>query len=134
LASRLPGRIRVRHRSLRGQAACAALRETVSAWDGMLSVEANAAIGSLLLRYDPAQVAPAAMEARVAALFPATPAPPPRMAMRRLDRYAQAGMMGGLAVALAALAGAKRLHAAAGALHVAAVLVHMAVHRRKILR
>lgn len=67
LVSCLPGRIRLRHPALRQPAERTRLAATLAAIDGMLSVDANPAVGSLLLHYDPTRRARAAMEAQVAA-------------------------------------------------------------------
>lgn len=145
MASRLPGRIRLRDRALRDHRRHDALRAELAGRDGMVSVEGNLATGSLLLTYDVARVSPAEMEAGVAIAVASALTDPkaPTQAvtavrrwrlLRRLNLYAKFGMLGSLAVSLAAAGASKRLHVAAGGLSVALMLVHMAVHRRHLLK
>ncbi|MCR6629148.1 MAG: hypothetical protein NVV74_03320 [Magnetospirillum sp.] len=143
IASRLPGRLRLRHPALRRSPANRHLCDELGGWDGVTSAEGNPATGGVLLRYDPVQVEPAAMEARVetrlAELFDAPPAKAAApggagLDMRRLNRAAKVGMLTSLTASLLALAVGKRLHAAFGAAHLAFLLVHLAHHRRKMLQ
>jgi hypothetical protein len=117
------------------------LRATVAALDGVLSIETNAATGSLLLFYDTAKADRSVVESRVEAAAGAVlDAPPPPHARasatkRRANRYAKYGMIGGLATSLVlAAAGKKRLHALTGGAFVACLGVHMAIHRRHLLK
>lgn len=152
LASRLPGRLRLRDRALRGRALYDSLMAEFRGWPGVVSLEGSLTTGSILLHYDVEQVSQADMEAKVmAAIAPvlgtAEPvvseapahvraeAPAYRRALaRRLNRYSKIGMMISLPLSLAALAASKRVHAGAGGLFVALMLVHMTVHRRHLLK
>lgn len=152
LASRLPGRLRLRDRALRGRDAHEGLLAEFRGWPGVVSVEGNLTTGSILLHYDVGQVTQADMEAKVlkavsgpettpepvASKAPAkrlaSPSSSRRALIRRLNRYSKIGMLGSLALSLAALAGSKRMHAGAGGLFVALMLVHMGVHRHHLLK
>ena len=152
LVSSLPGRLRVRHHALRGTELHQGLLSAFRAWPGVIAAEGNLKTGSILLHYDVARVAQVDMEARVleAALGfaagpePAAPEAPPqhprsvsasrRALIRRLNRYSKIGMLGSLALSLAALTASKRVHAGAGGVFVALMLVHMGVHRHHLLK
>lgn len=152
LASRLPGRLRLRDRALRARELHETLIAEFQSWPGIVSVESSLNTGSILLHYDVEQVAQADMEAKVMAaaaalLGTAEPvaseapahvrpeAPAYRRALaRRLNRYSKVGMMVSLPLSLVALAASKRMHAAAGSLFVVLMLAHMAVHRRHLLK
>lgn len=148
IVSSLPGRIRLRDPALRRAAPLERLRAVLAAIDGVLSVQSNALAGSLVLRYDVARVAQAAIESQVeAAANPANPAslvlaasPRPRpdhtySVKRRINRYAKYGMLGSLAVSLAfATAGKKRWHVASGGLFLVCLGAHVVLHRRHLLR
>lgn len=138
IVSALPGRLRLRHADWRDPSRHQAVAERLA---GMGTVSGNPAIGSLLLRYDPARTGEVA--AILAEILP--PAPEPRAPARRapgrrpigkrdLNRAAKIGAMLSLALSLAALPGNRRLHAQAGAVFVALTLVHMAVHWRQTFR
>ncbi|HRJ61479.1 MAG TPA: hypothetical protein PKZ97_13600 [Azospirillaceae bacterium] len=77
VASRLPGRLRLRGDALRRPRRNQELRAQIAAWEGVTAAEGNPATGGLLLRYDPARLDPAELEARALALIdPPPPAPP----------------------------------------------------------
>lgn len=81
VASRLPGRLRLRGDALRWPRRNEELRVQIAAWEGVTAAEGNPASGGLLLRYDPTRLDPAELEARALALVdpppPASsPAPP----------------------------------------------------------
>jgi len=154
-ASVLPGRIRLRHPMLRNRKALAQFVERLGKF---ANVDSNPAVGSLLLRFDPADAeAKARIRAEVAAILgdldPTRPAeapdpeedpnevpPPPGPARRRraakweLNRVAKIGSAAAMAVSLAALSSSRKLHAQAGALSVALMLAHIAVHWRRTFR
>lgn len=150
IASALPGRIRLRHPGFRRSGHHQALASRLAALDGLRVAEGNPAVGSLLLLYDPAVVPPATAEAWVlgAALevlgiaepAPAAPSAPASSAKAAaplkwpVNRVAKIGMMGSMALSLAALGTSKRLHAGAGALFVALALVHTTVHRKRLVQ
>ncbi|WP_407279585.1 hypothetical protein U5817_02305 [Aromatoleum evansii] len=150
IASAVPGRIRIRDSRLRDSARHAALGATLAALDGAGQIEGNLLTGSFLLRYDAARVAPAVMEARVAAAV-ATALDPQQVAAqdaaparrtprrwqrdRRLNTWAKYGMLGSLGISLAlAAAGSKKAHAATGGLFLGLLGIHMAVHRRHLFK
>ncbi|HYG85239.1 MAG TPA: hypothetical protein VD978_03190 [Azospirillum sp.] len=147
IVSALPGRIRLRHPSLRQRSRSQELTARLAALDGLRIAESNPAVGSLLVLYDPACVERTAIEARVAAAASAVldngdAAPVNReeegetalSLKRQLNRAAKIGMLGSMAVSLAALGTGKRLHAGAGALFVALMLIHTTVHRKRIFQ
>ena len=152
----LPGRIRLRHPLLREHARYAALDESLRA---LVAVEGNPAVGSFLLRYDPANTA---MEARIraeveavwAAMAPAGPQDLPsgdaerastagdpfdrlrRRAQTRMaiNRLAKVGALAGMAGTVAALSVSRKLHAQLGVVTIVATLSHLAVHWRRAFR
>jgi hypothetical protein len=125
-----------------------------------VDVEGDPTIGSLLLRYDPADIA---MEARIRAevdtvwlaMQPsaevnrnegrADPVSPPsdvvarRLPSRvhtraRINRAAKVGALAGLTASLAALGVSRKLHAQIGVFAAAMILTHVAMHWRRALR
>ncbi|EME69041.1 hypothetical protein H261_15310 [Paramagnetospirillum caucaseum] len=118
----------------------------LAGWDGVLAAEGKPAAGSVVLRYDPAGIAPSEIEARIRALFAEAEAEAEEAAadvaapsgdglsLWSLNRPAKIGMLASLTGTLLALAVGKKLHAAFGAAHVAFLLVHLANHRKKILQ
>lgn len=139
IASSLPGRIRVRDPQLRLADRLERLRSTLAASEGVISAEANPVVGSLLLHYDAAKVAPEIMEVLVDAAVDAELATPrhayPPSTRVRINRVAKHGMLGSLALSLVlAAAGQKRWHVISGGLFVAFLGLHLAVHRRRLLR
>lgn len=154
IASSIPGRLRLRDRALRNPARLEDLRRTVARWRGVEVAEANPLAGSLLLRYDPARLPQARIEARIAQLASKSapvksPAERPAPARHggtprahaggtlrvRTNRWAKRGMLLSLAISLLlAGAGRKRWHALAGGLFLASLAVHLWAQRRHILR
>lgn len=139
-ASVLPGRIRLRHPLLRD---AARHRDLLARLRVLGQVDGDLAIGSLLLRFDPADSGMLArVQTAVAAVVP--PAPPSVPAVHRhsrhralkwrVNRAAKVGAVAGMALSLAALRFSKRLHVQAGAASVALMLVHMAVHWRRTFK
>lgn len=76
VASRLPGRLRLRGDVLRRPRRNEELRALLAGWEGVTAAEGNPATGGLLLRYDPARLDPGELEARVLAAVDPPPAPP----------------------------------------------------------
>jgi len=155
IASALPGRLRLRDPAWRSPDRNEALRVELAGWDKVGSVEGNPRGGSLLLRYDPAELAPSEIEARVAERFAlppkaassaavSRPAPPrpvwsadallDSVATRQANKISKIGLLASTALMLAALGFSKRLHAAAGGVNLALLLVHLAYNRQKMLR
>lgn len=143
IASRLPGRLRLRAPDLRSPLRNEALRAELAGWEGVISAEGNPVTGSILLRYEAAHVRPEDMEARVVKRFAElsgvtesqTPDEPPQGAtLWEVNRYAKIGMLGSLTASLLALASGKRLHAAFGGLHLMFLMLHLARHRKRILQ
>jgi Heavy metal associated domain 2 len=159
IASRLPGRLRLRTPELRQRRFNETLVAEFARWDGVLSVEGNVATGGILLRYDAGRVDPAGMEARVVArLDPpasagrseASPEVPPGVPSETpaagsllwpagsllwpLNRPAKIGMLASLTASMLALTVGKKPHAVLGALHLAFLMIHLANHRRKLLQ
>lgn len=155
-ASVSPGRVRLRHPMLRERAVHTALCARLQP----LLHESNAAVGSLLLRYDPTDAAMEAyIRAEVAALLPEarsdgdpqdrrdgariatspdaldTPASAFRSRTRsRINRIAKIGALTGMAASLAALGVSRGLHARLGVFALSMMLAHVAIHRRRVLR
>lgn len=152
----LPGRIRLRHAVLRDRARHAALCDRLRP---LGDLESDAKVGSLLLRYDPADTA---MEARVRAEVDAVLpgglglnqsnsyqgdaengssasdlVPPHRRGLRtrsRINRVAKVGALAGMAASLAALGVSRKLHAQIGVFAASMILTHVAMHWRRVLR
>jgi len=147
IASNLPGRLRLRGAALRLESERHSVAQALTALDPSVTIETGTHCGSLLVRYDPARLAPATLIAWVeqhrgarpaAAARPAPAAVAPganrRLISREANRAAKYGLLASTAVMLLALAGNTRLHAAAGGLNLAFLLVHLAHHRGKLLR
>lgn len=145
IASHVSGRLRLRHPGLRNPIRSDHVSALLRERPAVLSVEANPAAGSLLIRYDQALSAPERMEADLldllaAAGLAANPAVDQsekseadrEPAARRLNRYAKIGMLASLSASLAALTVGKRAHAAFGALHVGLLMIHLANHRSRL--
>lgn len=139
VVSRLPGRIRLRHPALR---APARHQDLAARLERLGTVTGNPAVGSLLVRFDPADssVGPR-IDAVLADMLPvaattAAPAAPGgrRPLKRDINRAAKIGALLSLALSLAALPASRRLHAQAGAVFVALTLLHIGVHWRQTLR
>ncbi len=147
IASHLPGRLRLRDSTLRDAGRNRALSDAIAGWRGVAAADGNPRTGGILVRYDPAIVAPGEMEERArAALAPPRPAEPADEGgeaangngngggLRRANRVAKIGMLATMATMLAALAFSKRVHAAAGVLHVGLLMIHLARHRKGLLK
>ncbi|WP_173983606.1 HMA2 domain-containing protein [Magnetospirillum sp. SS-4] len=143
IASHVPGRLRLRHPSLRSPVGNAGMAAILADWEGVISVEAKPVCASILLRYDPAVISPAGLDARIVALVEPGKAgedgnPPASsdggLSLWTLNRPAKIGMLVSLTGSLLALAAGKKYHAALGALHLVFLLVHLANHRKKILQ
>lgn len=147
IVSSIPGRLRLRHPLLRQHERSDDLSTRLRGLEAVVSVEANPITGSLLVIYDAARCARAAMERQITGLGesrgetgPAdrgneSPAPSSRAAARQLNRLAKLGMMASLPVSLAfAAAGGKKLHALTGGVFSVLLLAHLVVHRRHLLK
>lgn len=150
----LPGRIRLRHALLRDAVRHRALTERLQP---LAEIEGNVAIGSLLLRFDPADTGlETRIRTEVAAVLPVDPSPlppapsrpdrssphrgkrialpQPHKAKWQINRVAKIGAVASMAVSLAALGTSRKLHAQAGALFVMMMLTHMATHWRRTFK
>lgn len=154
IASSIPGRIRLRHISLRDPSLLSRLSETLSRWPQVRAVTPNPRTGSLLVAYDAdglgAEECTRRCEAAVAGLLPreretaresALRSPAGRPARRggtprvRANRLAKRGMLASLAASLLlAAAGAKRGHIWTGLFFLHALGVHLWAHRRNLIR
>lgn len=138
IVSSLPGRIRLRDSSLRQPQRLARLRAELAVLEGVSSVRANAAAGSLVIVYaaefDAGRME-AAVAAAAAAAIGARHAPiRVRHARVRSNTNVNRGMLGSLAASLLALAVGKRWHAVSGGVFLAFLALHLASHRRQLLR
>ena len=145
----LPGRIRLRHPLLRDTGRHRALTARLLP---LALVEGNPVIGSLLLRFDPADPGmETRIRAEVAAVLPIDPSAPasprasphmgtrialpqPHKAKWQINRAAKIGAVASMAVSLAALGSSRKLHAQAGAVFVMMMLTHMATHWRRTFK
>jgi hypothetical protein len=139
IKSHLPGRLRLRDRRW-DPTRLEALEADLLRLDGIIVVETNPRIGSLLVRYDPEILPSATVDVWLTDRLPpedsSDPAPPstPLVTSRDANRFAKYGLFASTAVMLLALGTSKRLHAAAGGLNLAFLLVHLLHHRRSLLR
>lgn len=141
-ASRIPGRIRLRHPALKQKRVLGALIDEISAWEGVTAAMGNCATCGLLVCYDqnrrPQQAMEQALADRLNALpemaVPVVPPSPARRAWNAngVNRIAKLAGVGGMALSLAALPFSRSLHATAGGIGVAFLLLHMSHHRRKL--
>jgi hypothetical protein len=124
IVSSTPGRVRVRHPSLRSRSRAQQARETLLALPGVQSAAGDARVGSLLVTYDPAQTS----EAVVFAALGLGSMPEHTTDSRVWPRIpvGTAGMATSLVMSLGAAAvKIKWLHVAAGVVFVALVGVHV---------
>ncbi|MDR0563579.1 MAG: heavy-metal-associated domain-containing protein [Azoarcus sp.] len=136
IASSIPGRIRIRHKTLAQAQHSEHLRATLLSLEGVSSVEANVSASSLIVRYDAAAVPAEEMESAVEEIVQATldAVRGKRGTDMALNRAAKYTMLFSLAAALALAAkGARRGHVIAGGLFVAGLGAHLYFHRHKIL-
>lgn len=143
IVSSIPGRLRLRDRTLRDAQRLETLRAGLSTMDDVESVESNVRTGSLLIRYDAEAIGQGAFEARVR-LMTGNPCvatkPAPKVgaggtARVRVNRWAKRGMLASLGVSLLlAVAGTRRWHAITGMLFLHALGAHLWVHRRHLLK
>ncbi len=138
IVSATPGRVRVRDRALCQPSLLRELETTLLAGAGISSCNANAAAGSLVIFFDPAELSVEALEARIDKTLELLLAKSPvkdKSRRRQINRVAKFGMLTSLTGSLALLAaGQKRGHALAGTLFIGCLGIHLATHRRALLR
>lgn len=144
IVSSLPGRIRLRDAGLRDARRLEELHRLLAVYRGVVGIEMNSKAGSVVVRYDLAQVEQMRIVTRIEAAArrvlgserPAPPAPGSGGTLRvKINRQAKRGMLGSLAVSLLlAAAGRKHWHALSGGLFVVFLTAHLWVHRRHLLR
>ncbi len=142
IASSTPGRIRLRHPSLRDPQRSERLPLQVARWRHVREVRANPQAGSLIVRYDNEKLNDASLARRLESSITKLGATPLKLPAKpggttrvQANRWAKRGMLGSLAVSLVlAAAGQKRWHALSGGGFLASLAVHLWVHRRHILR
>lgn len=141
----VPGRIRLRHSLLRDPERHSLLYERLR---GLVQVTSDPKVGSLLLRYDPAdQTMESRIRAEVEAVLAAggprseamlsddaALARRRRQARSKINRVAKIGALAGMTASLAALGVSRKLHAQIGAVAVAMTLAHAAFHWRRTFR
>lgn len=142
IASMTQGRLRLRSGALKVEDVAREARERLLDLKGVLEVQVNRRVGSLLVFYDKARIGAEALLARVAELLhvdlerlkagvaradKALRTPEARRAVKR-------GMAGALVLAVGALAVSGKAHAGAGALFLALAGVHVFQNRRTLLR
>jgi hypothetical protein len=143
IISHLPGRLRFRGPSLHGPRYSEAIQAELRSWDDIIAVDGNPAAGSILVRYDKAQIPPEEMESRVAARFNTSTAPEtstslpqanPVLSLRRINRPAKIGMLISLTASLLALSRGRKLHAVFGVMHLTFLAAHLLNHRNKLVQ
>lgn len=140
VVSTSPGRLRVRHASLKNPDRLAAAENLLRHELAPLGIEANPRTGSLLLRFDAAAAEPDAAKrtanrALNTLLGTKQRYVPARSLAMRANRIAKFGMLGSLGASLLfAAQGRKRLHIVTGIVFVGFLAVHMGVFRRHLLR
>ena len=138
IRSCVPGRVRVRHEALRNLAAgeIEALRQTISAVDGVQSVRVNPRTGSLLLYWDVRRISDEELLGLAQWLLaglrePAVQRPCERSQQeRRLDALARMLVPGVGAASVASLAFSRRLHGVLGWAFALMTALHANDHRR----
>ena len=113
VASALPGRVRLRGPVLRQARALAQARSALQAQPGVIRVQTNARVGSLLLHYDAATLPQPQAEALLAAAVQAAPWPqelrqPWRQSLLALEAWRYAPPASGHGHSASALAALRR--------------------------
>ncbi|GAB1394457.1 hypothetical protein MASR1M60_26210 [Rhodocyclaceae bacterium] len=149
IASSIPGRIRLRHTSLRNPRHLAQLATEIGTWSQVQSVVPNVRAGSLRVLYDAAALQETdcinRCETIVQKLLPHATLRKPvgaqqskvrgRIRLFNLNRLAKRGMLASLTVSmLLAAAGAKKWHALTGGFFLHALGIHLWTHRRHLLK
>lgn len=152
VASSVPGRVRLRGAALRSTKMLARLHEALQDCEGVTACSANARVGSVLLRYEPARLPLPELLARLAEALPPAAreaATAPQRALdaphtrrraqaarrRRVNAAVQCGMALSLGASLlAAATGATRAHVLAGCMFTALLAQHLYTWRRPLLR
>ncbi len=139
VASRVPGRLRLRRETIRLPAINAALAREIASWEGVTRVEGKPATGSLLIHYDVERIGQEFLESRAIDLMATINGA--RVVSRRADsllwalnRPAKIGMFGCAAGMLAALAFSARVHAVFGVAYLGLLAVHLANHRGRMVK
>lgn len=148
IASSIPGRLRLRHTSLRNPHRLAQLAAEIGAWPPVQSVVPNAKAGSLRVLYDAAALQETdcigRCETALQKLLPdetsqkpvrSRPGKAGRSNQFNPNRLAKHGMLASLALSmLLAATGAKKWHALTGVFFLHALGVHLWTYRNQILK
>ncbi|MDR3212966.1 MAG: hypothetical protein LBT71_03465 [Azoarcus sp.] len=136
IASSIPGRIRIRHKSLTDAGRGERLRAAFLAFDGIVRVDVSPAASSLIVHYDAAAIPAETMEA-VADEIVAAELRAMRSEHKRglgMNRYAKYGMLLSLAATFALAArGKRRAHALSGCFFAACLGAHLYFHRSRMM-
>jgi hypothetical protein len=142
IASMTQGRLRLRSGALKVEEIAREARERLLDLKGVVEVQVNQRVGSLLVFYDKARIGAEALLRRAAELLHVD-LERLRAGVARADkalrtpqarRAVKAGMAGALILAVGALAVSGKAHAGAGVLFLALGGVHMVQNRRTLLR
>ncbi len=142
IASSLPGRIRVRDKSLRDQLRLNELKQELSKIAAITSLQDNVRTGSVLLRFDTDAIETPTLEANIISAVDkinGKPAAPERLLTKKnINRYNKIAMLASFGTSLALLAKRRRtwrrLHALTGYVFVANLGVHLYIYRKSLFR
>lgn len=141
IVSSLPGRIRIRDKSLRDQTRLNELEKQLSKIAAITELQGNVRTGSVVVYFDPGAIEIAALEAKLDSAVDKVlvdTLTPPLLTKKRINRYNKIAMMGSLAASLALAAARRkrwrRLHALTGYLFVVNLGVHLYLYRKSLFR
>jgi len=142
IASMTQGRLRLRSGALKVEDVAREAREKLLDLKGVIEVQVNQRVGSLLVFYDKARVGAEALLARVAELLHVD-LERLKAGVARADkalrtpearRAVKGGMAGAVVLAVGSLVVSSKVHAGAGVLFLALAGVHVFQNRRTLLR
>lgn len=141
IVSSLPGRIRIRDKSLRDQTRLNELEKQLSEITAITELQGNVRTGSVVVYFDPSVIEIAELETKLDSAVDkvlADTLTPPVLTKKRINRYNKIAMVGSLAASLAFAAARRkrwrRLHALTGYLFVVNLGVHLYLYRKSLFR
>ncbi len=143
IVSSIPGRIRIKDKSLRDPEKLNALKKELSKIAAITELQDNVRTGSILLRFDRKALELSAMEADIDSaarkVLGKKQKPQRLLSKKNVNRYNKIIMLASLGASLAALKMAHRkprirLHKVTGYLFIANLGVHLYIYRKSLLR
>jgi len=136
------GRVRVRHGALKGSSTAGEIRGKLLEMKGVLDVQINRRVGSLLVMYDKAKISLERILNKVAeVLHVDLAALKSRMSQANKAltgvkgrRYVKRGMLGALGTAMVALVWTERYHVVAGGVFLGLLGLHLYQNKRTLAR